>query len=207
MTLDQIALRYITDKSSTGHKYTAIYEKYFEPIRFKPLTLLELGVGGYARENVGGGSLKMWGDYFPLGNIRAIDIHDKSFLNVGRIKTFVCSQVDEKGLNQVIRTIGAPDIIIDDASHINPLTIRAFQILFFFLKQGGIYVIEDIHTSYWKDIATDGTDFKGGTHPDTVINWFKSLADTLHPEHSGQKDHYGIASIQFWEKMIFIIKK
>jgi len=40
---------------------------------------------------------------------------------------------------------GPFDIIIDDASHISPLSIRSFEILFKLLKRGGIYVIEDLH--------------------------------------------------------------
>ena len=207
MTLDQIALRYPTDKSSKGHNYTFIYEKYFESIRQNPVILLELGVGGYHKDSTGGGSLMMWGDYFSRGSINAIDIYDKSFLNKGRIKTFICSQDNEIGLKELINKIGNPQIIIDDASHINPLTIASFKILFPLLQHGGIYVVEDIHTSYWEAIAVDGTDFKGGVHPDTTINFFKSLADTLHEEHSGKKDMYGIASIQFWDKMVFILKK
>ncbi len=207
MSLNQIALRHGTDKASNVHGYTSVYEKYFEPMRNMPITLLELGIGGYHYPDRGGESLKTWADYFHQAQICGIDIYDKSMFNGGRVKTFVCSQVDESGLNQVIQKIGAPDIIIDDASHINPLTIRAFQILWFFLKQGGVYVIEDVHTSYWEAIASDGTDFGGGTHPNTVMNFFKSLADSLHAEHSGVKDHYGIKSIHFYEKMIWIFKK
>ena len=202
MSLDQIALRHGTDKSSAQHNYCPIYERYFQHIRNSPLVLLELGVGGYDRPDIGGHSLRTWAEYFPQGRIYGIDIHDKEFLNNDRIKTFMCSQDDPIRLREILNEIHSPDIIIDDASHISPLTIKAFNILFPSLKSGGIYVIEDVHTSYW---STHG--FHGGTHPDTTMNYFKGLADSLMPEHSGKESTFPILSIQFWDRIIFILKK
>lgn len=199
MSLDAIMLKYPTDKSSAHHNYCHIYESYFAPLKNQPITLLELGVGGYHFEDRGGGDLQGFAEYFPKAFIHAVDIHPKKIK--GRFITHVGSQADEGFLNGLIDQIGAPDIIIDDASHINPLTIRSFEILFPKLKRGGIYIIEDCHTSYWKDIATDGTDFKGGDHPGTVMNHFKAMADRVNLEEIDVK------GIHFYKQLIVILKK
>lgn len=152
-TLDQIALLYRTDKASKYHNYTPVYEHYFEPLRDKEIVLLELGIGNIESLNREGESLKGWCEYFYNGSCYAID---NSEVNVNRtIRSFLCDQTDKKGLEEIIngvgnlKGIGNPDIIIDDASHIQSNTIRSFEILFPLLKSGGLYCIEDTVTSYW----------------------------------------------------------
>ena len=167
MTLDQIMLKYpATDKSSIHHDYCKTYERFFAPLRYQPILLFEVGVGGYQYPDRGGADLLGFAEYFPLAQIHAIDIHPKTGLDKGRISTHVCSQDDEPALKVLIEKIGAPDIIIDDGSHVNPLTIRTFEILFPLLKDGGIYVVEDAHTSYWPDAGFEGCeDRENKTHP------------------------------------------
>jgi hypothetical protein len=43
---------------NAGHSYTYYYDKLFTPLRDKPILMLEIGI-------CGGGSLKMWYEYFP----------------------------------------------------------------------------------------------------------------------------------------------
>lgn len=201
-SLDSIALRHGTDKSSAHHNYTKIYEQYFEPVRDYPeLVLIEAGFGGYNYIDRGGESAKTWRDYFSQAKIVITDIHPKKFIPDNTI-FYQGSQDDAEFWNKVVSERGNPDIFIDDASHVSALCIETFKIMFPLLKAGGIYVVEDIHSSYWPDHG-----FGGGHHPDTTINFFKSLVDTLQAEHSGKPDIYGIASIHFWDKIIFILKK
>lgn len=199
--LDRIGLKTKTDKSSVHHNYLHTYEKYFEPIRNKELLVFEIGCGGYHFSNKGGESLYMWREYFVNSRIITIDLYDKS--NVwcpANCEIHKCSQDDGKALMNVLNG-RQPDIIIDDASHINPLTIKTFEILFPQLKKGGIYVVEDTETSYWSAVATDGTDFKGGTHDMTVMNYFKRKADEIN-----LIDTSDIQTIHFWKGLIFIFK-
>jgi hypothetical protein len=44
---------YKTDKVGTHHFYTPIYEHWFRSLRYKPVRLLEIGVGGYDKLNRG----------------------------------------------------------------------------------------------------------------------------------------------------------
>jgi hypothetical protein len=57
LSLNDVMLKYITDKSSVGHDYCKIYEKYFEPVRNANIKLLEAGIGGYEHVDQGGGDL------------------------------------------------------------------------------------------------------------------------------------------------------
>lgn len=201
-TLNELALKYGTDKSSNHHNYCGIYESYFTN---KNANLLEIGYGGYHYQQRGGESARMWLD-FMTGKVTSIDLYDKKPLKHERFKFFKGSQIDANFLNDVILERGVFDYIIDDASHINSLTIQTFEILFHTLKSGGIYVIEDCETSYWEEVATDGTDFKGSRNPygheDTsIMNYMKRMTDRLNFDNPFQ-----IKSIHFYKEMIFILK-
>lgn len=205
-TLDQIAIRHKTDKSSLHHGYTEIYEKYFGPLRNSEFTLLELGTGGYWKENDGFHGAKTWAEYFQKSSIATIDIMPKVPPVNPRIQFFMGSQDDEAFLRDVCAKVGEPLIIIDDASHISPLTIKSFSYLWQHVQPGGLYVIEDLHSSYWK-LASDGTDFAGGIdNPLSILNFLKSLVDVVNAEHSGIPGMV-IESIHFHNKLVFIKKK
>jgi hypothetical protein len=68
----------IARKSGANKKYlkqfVERYENLFEPIRFMELNILEIGIGGYSNPNKGGGSLKMWAEYFPNSTIVSNEI-------------------------------------------------------------------------------------------------------------------------------------
>ena len=182
---------------------------HLERFRYRKINLLELGVGGYENPHSGGKSLRMWKKYFPFGNIFSIDIYDKSSLQEDRITIFKGSQIDKIFLNKVTEKIGAIDIIIDDGSHINEHVIKAFNILFPKLQDGGIYVIEDTQTSYWDEFGGDSKNLK---NPKTIMNYFKSLTDALNNQEfliPNYKQNYfdkKIVSMHFYHNLIFIYK-
>ena len=206
--LNKLALIYKSDKWGK-HYYTEHYHTHFRKFKFKKIKLFEIGVGGYHYPNSGGNSLRMWKRYFPLGRIFSIDIYDKSLVEENRIKIYTCSQVDEIMLDKIILEIGAPDIIIDDGSHMNEHVIKTFEILFPKLKNGGIYVIEDTQTSYWKDYGGDSENLQNSA---TMMNFFKKLTDGInHEEFVNENytpDYYdkNITSIQFYHNLIFVFK-
>jgi hypothetical protein len=201
--LNDLAIKHGTDKSSQHHGYADIYEQYLFKWQSRLVDLLELGIGGYDTVK-GGASLKMWLDFFPCGLITGVDIHDKSHLKHDRLKIVQCSQDDEKKLKE----LGEFDIIIDDASHINSLTIKSFEILFPKLRSGGLYFVEDCHTSYWRE------NYFGNPIPGaigTTMYYFKALADQLNyetilpeyrTEYAGQ-----IEFVHFYKQLIVIKKK
>jgi hypothetical protein len=206
--LSRMALIHKTDKFGK-HFYTPHYQNHFKNFKFKKNNILEIGVGGYEDPYTGGNSLRMWKSYFPFSKIYALDIHEKSFLQENKIKIFKGSQVDFEFLDNIINDIGEVDLIIDDGSHINKHVIETFEYLFPWLKKGGIYVIEDTQTSYWKDYGGNSTDFDDKA---TIYGFFKSMIDSLNNEEliidNYQKTYYDkhIISMHFYHNMIFIYK-
>lgn len=147
--LTRIGIKYDTDKAFF-HSFTDFYDGYFNTLCNDKLTILELGI-------FKGGSLKMLSEYFPNAEIHAIDI-DESTLNVecDRVHTHLCSQVDFALLAHKFGSMKF-DIIIDDGSHFTMHQLQSFGFLFPFLKPKGIFICEDLHTSYLPDYITCNT--------------------------------------------------
>ncbi len=206
--LTKMGFIYGTDKVG-DHHYAAHYMTHLRPYRNKPINLLEIGVGGYQDPDRGGESLRMWKKYFRKAHIYSIDIFDKSELQEPRITIFKGSQVDAVFMEQVCDRIGDIDVIIDDGSHINRHVIETFKMLFPKLKDGGIYVVEDTQTSYWEDYGGDSADLR---NPDTMMNFFKDLTDSLNSEEflidGYQKSYYDqhVVSMHFYHNMVFVHK-
>lgn len=206
--LVRLAINYGSDKWG-AHRYATRYQFHFSALRKKPVTLLEIGIGGYEDSASGGSSLRMWKRYFPKGRIYGIDIHDKSPHNGKRIRTLRGDQTDEAFLRQVICRIGAPDIIIDDGSHVNSHVLKSFEVLFPLLADGGIYVIEDVQTSYWPSF---GGSSEKPDMPDTIMGSFKGLLHGLNHqefERPGYTPTYfdrNIVAFHFYHNLIFIYK-
>jgi hypothetical protein len=156
--------------------YPAIYDRYFAPYRACAPTLLEIGVSL-------GGSLELWRKYFGVdATIFGIDTNPACLAFVDPPNQVrIGSQDDPIFLNSVLAEIGCPDIILDDGSHIARYQLKSFEILFPQLNEGGIYIIEDLHTSYWPYGYDGGLRRKG-----TAIELVKSLIDDLHDWYHGQ---------------------
>lgn len=210
--LRKLALRFGTDKEGE-HYYTQHYQRHFAPLRRRKLKVLEIGIGGYSYPEAGGQSLRMWKAFFPNSDIYGIDIHDKSYHDENRIKTFRGSQVDEGFLKSVLRQIGTPDIIIDDGSHLNEHVITTFKILFPALSSNGIYVVEDLQTSYWERVIdTDWGGSKDLNASFTSMNFLKGLVDGLNHHEFTTSDYepsyfdHHIVGMHFYHNLAFIQK-
>ncbi len=163
-------------KDFGGYGPTVLYDRFFRPLRWRRINLLEIGVGGYDDQS-GGKSLRLWRAFFPRAQIAAIDIYDKTGLSAGRVQVYQCSQIDKAGLDRIARIYGGFDIIIDDGSHINEHQIRSFELLFPHLRSGGLYVVEDTQTSYWEGFG--GGPVGSPAHARSCVTWFKGLVDGL----------------------------
>jgi hypothetical protein len=211
--LPKLAVAFDTDKWCAEHWYAEQYQRHFESRRRKKLNILEIGIGGYENPRRGGESMRMWKAYFPNSRIFGIDIYDKTCIDEDRIKTFRGSQVDEDFLRTVVREIGSIDIIFDDGSHYNEHVIVTFKMLFPLMASNGIYVVEDLQTSYWekvKDQSWGGS--KDLTAPHTSMNFFKRLIDGLNYEEF-TIDRYApsyfdrhIIAMCFYHNLAFIYK-
>lgn len=183
---DAIALRYRgdlvaladyygTDKWNT-HWYAEVYEEHFRDWRDRPLNIIEIGVGGFDNPHSGGASLRMWKAYFRNSQIHGIDIYDKQPIEERRIRVWRGSQVDREFMAGVFANIGRVDILIDDGSHANDHVIATFQQCFPLLADGGLYVVEDVQTSYWPEY---GGHPGSVDDPNTSMGFFTLLTDGL----------------------------
>lgn len=144
--LDRVGIEMGTDKASVYHNYLCKYELFLSQYKNDSITLLELGV-------CKGQSLNMWKKYFPHADIVGVDIDKLCLEYDGENKKVLIMDLSEtKNLEQLADL--NPTIIIDDASHIWSHQIEALCILFKSLPHGGIYILEDLHTSFWQ-----GTDY------------------------------------------------
>jgi hypothetical protein len=127
------------------HHYIPIYDQYFSSFRHSKVRFLEIGVSE-------GGSLQVWREYFgPDAIIYGIDIakNCQKFNGVaGQVR--IGSQDDEEFLHRVINEMGGVDIILDDGSHRMAHILKTLKFLFPKLNDGGIYMVEDLHTSFWR---------------------------------------------------------
>lgn len=182
--------------------YFEVYERYLGKFYKKDVVILEIGVAQ-------GGSLQMWKNYFGPGTkVFGIDIDSrcKNF-EEENVQVFIGSQSNKKFLRQVRSSIPPVDIIIDDGGHRMKQQRVAFEELFGHLKEDGIYICEDIMTSYWLR-------FGGGyKRQNTFIEFSKNFVDYIHAHHSQQvslkpnKFTKSINSIHFYEGIVVIEKK
>lgn len=128
------------------HHYFGIYERYFAPWRGRPLKFLEIGV-------FRGGSLRMWRNYFgPDATIFGIDIDpDCARFDGIHGQVRIGSQADPEFLSKVFDEMGGVDIVLDDGSHHMDHVPATLAALFPRLSDGGLYMIEDLHTAFWRE--------------------------------------------------------
>lgn len=145
--LDAIGQRNGTDKSSTHHDYLRHYEACLHAQRTPIKALLEVGV-------YDGASLRMWQEFLPDATIIGLDIDPRclAFAN-GNATVQMVDQSDVQQLSRMAAAHGPFDVVIDDGSHIWSHQILTFETLFPHVVSGGLYVIEDMDTSYG-DFAT-----------------------------------------------------
>jgi SAM-dependent methyltransferase len=141
-SLAELCKTHKTDKCASDHNYVELYEKFFSPVRNQAKRVLEIGVWR-------GDSLRLWEEYFPSARIFGIDINDSSRYNTERIITAIADQANREQLGQFIEAHGSDfDIVIDDGGHTMEQQQTSFGFLFPHVRPGGIYIIEDVHTSF-----------------------------------------------------------
>lgn len=178
--LTELAVKHGTDKWGR-HRYTPHYEFHLSHLRDESFTLLEIGIGGYARKQAGGASLRMWQEYFRHAQILGLDIEDKSFVDEDRIRTYQGSQVDTTLLRDIVRDAVNLRVVIDDGSHRNEHVLKTFADLFPMLPDDVVYIIEDTETSYREEYGGS----RDLSAPGTTMNMVKGLLDGLnHVEYA-----------------------
>lgn len=163
----------VSDKWSSN---VSEYDRLLVQYREKPVRLLEIGVQN-------GGSLEIWGKYFINAEfIIGCDINPNCGVleyEDSRIKVVVGDAAEDAAANSILGITDELDLVIDDGSHLSSDVIRSFIRYFPKISFGGLYIIEDLHCSYWGD-------YQGGLfNPVSSMAFLKRLADAINYEHWG----------------------
>ncbi|GAB5418131.1 MAG: class I SAM-dependent methyltransferase [Crocinitomicaceae bacterium] len=124
------------------HGFIEIYEPLFEPIRDDSVRIFEIGI-------LRGLSHLMWRNYFQNGEIYGIDLKDYSEVAArDGILTYVADQSNRDDLNAFLEFSGGKfDVILDDGGHAMDHQQVSLGYLFSEVKPGGMFIVEDVHTS------------------------------------------------------------
>ncbi|WP_375424543.1 class I SAM-dependent methyltransferase [uncultured Friedmanniella sp.] len=153
--------------------YYDVYHRHLSKFRGRKIVVVEFGVHM-------GGSAQMWREYFGADvMIYGIDITPEcKRWETPWFKVFVGDQSDRAFLAEIAAEIGPIDVLIEDGGHRPEQQIATFEIFYPKVKPGGVFLIEDLHTSYWP--SYDG----GYQRPGTFMEYAKPLTDQLNAFHS-----------------------
>lgn len=131
-------------KRSIKHStYFAAYDDLLSKYRGRPITFVEVGV-------LGGGSLFMWREFFgPAARIIGIDINPaaRKWEKDG-FEIFIGSQSDPAFWQDFATKVGPVDVLLDDGGHTYDQQIITFESMIGNIRDGGLLIVEDTHTSY-----------------------------------------------------------
>lgn len=149
--------------------YFEVYHRAFERYRGRPITFVEIGVQN-------GGSTHMWRRYFGVqAKIIGIDIDPScKALEKDGFEIWIGDQADPNFWEKFCAKYPEVDVILDDGGHTMLQQIVTFEALFPILRQGGTYLCEDTHTSYFP--AHGGGLGRAGT----FLEYVKGLIDEMH---------------------------
>lgn len=162
------------DKGSTKWSgYFDVYEKHLSKFIGKSPRILEIGI-------LGGGSIEMWLKYFGEGtSVVGVDINPEclEYKYDGDVKIVMGDQGSADFWKQFAEEHGKFDIIIDDGGHTMDQQITTVNSMFPFLNDGGVFAVEDTHTSYW---INWGGAYKG---QNTFLEHAKKITDVVNQQH------------------------
>jgi hypothetical protein len=175
-TLSQLYAEHSGKVSDKWSIYLAEYGRIFGELRNKPVTLLEIGVQN-------GGSIEVWTKYFANAQkFVGCDINPdctRLIYEDPRVAVIIGDANSDAVQSMVLNQASVFDVIIDDGSHRSSDIVKSFARYFPYLADGGVFVAEDLHCSYWAE-------FEGGLFdPFSSISFFKRLVDIINHEHWG----------------------
>lgn len=129
---------------STKHStYFPVYDVLFSKYRGKPITFVEVGI-------LEGGSLFMWRAFFgEKARIIGVDVNPnaKKWEKHG-FEIFIGSQSSPEFWEDFFEKVGDVDVLLDDGGHTYVQQIITSEMALDHIKDDGMLVVEDTHTSY-----------------------------------------------------------
>jgi hypothetical protein len=164
-----------TDKVA-HHGYHRFYPWFLQEFQGKEVRLLEIGLDRL-------GSVWLWRRYFADGlRLYGID-RDEKLSDEGNTQFHKVDQGSAADLQRFAASVGTPfDVIVDDGSHIPGHQILSLTILWSLLVPGGVYIIEDIETSFWKKSHFYGYRFDARRPAENLIGQLKATVEAVNFE-------------------------
>lgn len=169
-----------------------LYEEKLEPFFDKEIRFLEIGVQD-------GSSISKWRSLSEKWNVWGLDIDSAC---VGK-QIIIGSQEDK----ELMKQFEGFNIVVDDGGHTWKQQIETFKQLFPTMPEGSLYVIEDLHTSFWPKFQ----DYEIST-----IDYLKTLIDGISYKEVNQSDRLEgnrpvenpmkITHMDFYPSIVFIYK-
>jgi 23S rRNA U2552 (ribose-2'-O)-methylase RlmE/FtsJ len=206
MPMNDLEIYFNANTGALIHKwkhYFNIYDRHFSRYRGTDVHVLEFGVSH-------GGSLQMWKTYFgEKCRVFGVDInpHCKA-LEEERVQILIGDQADRVFLSSLAKQLPRIDILIDDGGHTMEQQIKTFEALFAHVDANGVYLIEDLHTSYRPK-------FGGGyRRRGSFIEYSKNLIDQIHAWHSRQPKKFAVSdftrsayALHYYDSILVIEKR
>jgi hypothetical protein len=183
----------MTDKVHR-HGYDRFYKSIVSSLLNKPTRLppamVEIGVAE-------GHSIPFWKGMAPSWMYIGLDkIENSTTTTESLVELHVVDQSDPVQLQNLV-DFTSPRysvlLIVDDGSHIPNHQIVSFNKLFPLLEDGGVYVIEDVETSYWThgDLYSYPISY-GFRHPESLVERFKQVLDIVNVQflHTENRTHF-----------------
>jgi hypothetical protein len=188
-----------------NHGYDEYYSMFLPSDPNKGGAMLEIGIDE-------GRSLKMWREIYPRVSIFGVDIN-KEIIGEN-LKVYKMDQSNKKDIRRLRKKLPKLFFICDDGSHIPEHQLLCFNELFPLLGNEGVYIIEDIETSYWDRGRIYRHETKYGyKHKRSIVEIFKDVVDGVNSHVTGGvmtdvvKHQDLIDSITFGKNCIIIKKK
>jgi methyltransferase family protein len=150
--------------------YFEVYDRYLRTWQGRKVRMLELGVDR-------GGSIAGWREYFGAEHLEyyGVDIDPgcKRFERDG-VRIFTGDLGDRAFAEGVAAELPPLDLVVDDGGHVAIQQATSFTAFFPRLVSGGVYIVEDTHTSFWREYRSP-LEIRGATETMGAIDYFCAL--------------------------------
>lgn len=172
--------------------YFFIYDELLSQLRNQSITFVEIGV-------LNGGSLYMWRDYFGLdARIIGIDSNPAALKFSNDFEIFIGDQADSNFWSTLFEKIGKIDVVLDDGGHKNEQQIQTVLSCLPFIRDNGMIITEDMHTSFMGDFGNPSrySFFEFAVHSAKNLTF---RAESLKKNHPNTQK---ISSVTFFESVV-----
>jgi hypothetical protein len=176
--------------------YFRTYDELLSKYRGKNITFVEIGI-------YNGGSLFMWRNYLgPQARIIGVELNEgaRKWEKDG-FEIHIGDQADPKFWDDFFAAVGDVDVILDDGGHTNEQQIITTHKAIPHIRDGGMLIVEDTHTSYFSAL--------GNPSKYSFISYAKSLIDSINSRfpsvRASRNDlNKAVLSISFYESIVCI---